>query len=136
MDPNQQPQPYQNQPPQPVAPTNSMPYGAQQPQPQPVTVASTPTTMPAPKNKLFLPLCIVAAAELLVIIGLLIALSSTHKAVATPVKTVDKSLSQDPQPATTTGLQQTNDAISQDITNLDIDASFPAKALDDTSLSL
>ena len=130
MDPTQQP--YQNQPPAPVVPTTNMQFGTM----PPGTLATSALVQPPTKNKLFLPLCVVAVLELLLIIGLLIALSSNHKVAVTPAKAADSSLSQDPQPATTTGIQQTNDVISQDITNLDVDASFPANALDDTSLLL
>ena len=80
---------------------------------------------------------VIAGIELIVIIGLTVTLTSAPK--LQPAKTVSNSSSaqsQDPQPATAVGVQQTNDSISQDIGNLNDDHDLPTNKLDDKSLGL
>ena len=107
--------------------------------PPPAATAPLPeTTPPATSKKLLLVLGALAGVELLLVIGLGLALAFTPN-TQTKAKAADSSSSSQagvPQPATATGLQQTNDSITQDIGNLINERDFPATQLDDKSLDL
>ncbi len=73
----------------------------------------------------------------LIIIILIVLLATGDKAPA-PAKetTSETSQSQGPQPASAIDIEQTNNAISQDISGLNDDQDFPADKLNDKNLKL
>ncbi len=110
-------------------------------QQQPVVLPPQPPVPPEETkqagNKLPLVLGIVAAIELLLIIGLLIAVAAKPKTSKTANNNAgNTSQSQGPTAATSTSVQTGSDSISQDISGLNDDKDFPTKALDDSSLGL
>lgn len=133
-----QPQFVQPQQQAPSPPLFNEPYANPLGPPPPVTTPPAEATPPAASKKSLLILGALAGVELLLILGLGLALASAP-GTQTKSKVVDSSSSNQagvPQPATATGLQQTNDSITQDIGNLINERDFPATQLDDTSLGL
>lgn len=132
----------QVQPPQQTTsqPLFNAPYNQPFPLPptNPTVSPMTPAPTPANSGKLFTLLCIVAAVELIIIIGLMVALASAPKSnkSSAAAHSTSRAGSLDPQPATAVGLQQTDDSISQDISGLNGDRDFPVGRLDDKTLGL
>lgn len=131
----------QNQPTQPskVSPMFNEPYVnpmSTAPDATPPT-EPTDTPKPSPSRKLILGLAVAAGVELLLILGLCVALV-TPKTANRNKNNASNSTSQSlaPQPATSISVQQTNDTITQDISNLTNSKDFPAAPLDDRTLGL
>lgn len=112
-----------------------VPYGAQ-PSPQP-QVAPTINSGSGGPNKLVI--IVIAGIVLLFIVGIIALVMSSggsdkagDKTLETPANTQSQSL----QPAESIDLEQTNNAISQDMSGLDDESDFPANSLDDKTLNL
>jgi hypothetical protein len=128
MNPDQQPNDPLFKPPfqQPSQPCVVMP-----------TTPAAPESGP-PKSKLLLLIGIAAVIELLVIIGLAVAVVTNSGTTKTPAtaKSADDSSQTGPTAATSSSVQLTDDSISQDLSNLNEDKDFPADKFSDKSLSL
>lgn len=80
-----------------------------------------------------------ALIVILIVVGLALTLSSNNTASKTATvsdKNTTSDQSQAPQPATSLSIEQTNSAISQDLSTLNDDTDFPAGVLDDQTLGL
>lgn len=112
-----------------------IPYGAQ-PSPQP-QVAPVSTKNGGGPNKLVI--VVIAGIALVFILGIIALVMSSNgnkggadKTLEAPANTQSQSL----QPAESIDLEQTNNAISQDMSSLDDENDFPANSLDDKTLNL
>lgn len=143
-------EPFQDFNPQPTQQPQAQPVAQPTYQQPPVTLPSAqfggqaapnqaqPTTEPAPKkSKLPMILVIAVALELVVIVGLM-ALVATNSKNTTQTKSNSSNNTQSlaPQPATSVGVQQTDDAVSQTLSSLSEDRDFPADKLSDKNLGL
>lgn len=113
----------------------AMPYGAQ-PAPQPQTAAVTGPVVKKGPNKLVI--IVIAGIALLVIVAGAVLLTSSGGKPAPTVDTTTQTntQSQSLQPAQAIDLEQTNNAIGQDLSSVDDEADFPANSLDDKTLGL
>ena len=137
MNPQPQP-PLQPQPQTPAPQLFNQPFANPLGPPPPDPTITAEVSPPPANKKLLLILGTLAGLELLVILGLSLVLASTP-ATHTKTKAADSILNSQfgiPQAATATGLQLTNDSITQDISNLVDGHDFPANQLDDKSLGL
>lgn len=78
---------------------------------------------------------VIAGILLLVVIGVVVALSNGKKPVQQAPQE-DTSKPEGPQAATAVDVEQSNNAISQDISSVNDDQDFPTDELDDKSLGL
>lgn len=137
LQPQQDPSTYFGQPykePYPVV------ASATQPQLVPTAIVGASTNeVSAKKRPNKLVIIIIAGLSLLVVLGILVALNSqgqTGKDNKTQVPQADSSQSQSLLPAHSIDLEQTSNAISQDLSSLDDEQNYPATSLDDKTLGL
>ena len=116
----------------------------QEPNPAPTVVTSPTGTPPAPesggqsKSRLLLFIVGAAVLELLIIIGLAIAVATNSNTPATTATKDDAKNSQaeGPTAATSSSVQLIDDSITQDLSTLNDDKDFPADKFSDRSLNL
>ncbi len=139
--------PDQQQPGPPPGP--AAPYGAPQPpadtpgygpNPEPNGGPSVYPVKNPPKSKRKLIIIVASALAALVIIVIIVVVVAGGKKPSTPAKPAqdpnENSQSQGPQPATSLGVEQINNSISQDISGLNDDQDYPPTKLDDKTLTL
>lgn len=130
MDPNQAPQNNPN------PPLFNAPYQS----PQAPEPTFTPPTVGggSSKSKFLMAFAVISAIELLVIIGLAVAVisSSNDKEAPTQANAKQASQSEGPTAATSSSIQLIDDAISQSLSGLNDDQDFPADKLSDKNLGL
>lgn len=137
MNPEQTPSPNQ----QPTPPVFRAPYEPPfaQPSVSPGEATPEPELEDNKKNNKLLTITAwtLVAIELIVIIGLLIALAASPKSAVAPANdTANGNRSLPPTAATSLGVQQTDDSISQDLSGLVDQNDFPNGIFDDKSLGL
>lgn len=126
----------------PSATAPNMYSGQPVPPSQPATVVGAPVASPSYQRKSGpskLVIIVIAGVVLVLVIGIiaLVATSGSNKKANTKDQTsTDTTQSQSLLPAQPIDLEQTNNAISQDISGLDDEKDFPAKSLDDKTLNL
>ncbi len=109
----------------------------------PSPVAPTPLTYPLQprrkkNNHLALVIGLIVSLLLLVAIISAVFVLGSQKKTPTPAANPDEQTvePEGPQPATAVDTEQTNNAISQDITSVNDDKDLPANQLDDRTLGL
>lgn len=120
--------------PQPAAPTPTVggPNGAAANSP---TSGGVAPASPNPKKKLIIIGAVIGAVFLIAIIAAVF-LSGSKPKSAKPTAKQSTSQVDGPSAATSSSVQQSDDAISQYLSTLDDVKDFPAKALDNTTLGL
>lgn len=145
MQPEQQPtdqnRPSPNQP-QPRQTFGPNPALAPNPQFKSTVAASPavqPTATPVPKQGLSKTVIIVAVIVVILLLtgSVILAVTAGKPATKkTAQNTTNASQAAGPAPATSLSIQQSSDALSQDLSNLNDSQDFPANALSDTTLQI
>lgn len=113
-----------------------MPYNAQSSL-QPQATSGVSPQFPAKKGPSKLVMVVIAGIALLLILGIIVALSSTgNKSNNQAQQPQETGQSENLKPAQAIDLQQASNAISQDLSSLDDEKNFPANSLDDKTLGL
>lgn len=115
-----------------------VPYGSQS-SIQPQATSGVNPQFPAKKGPGKLVIIVIAGIALLVVLGIVVAVSSAGNKPKTnqaAQQSVDPNQSQNLKPAQAIDLEQASNAISQDLSSLDDEKDFPATSLDDKTLGL
>lgn len=109
---------------------NNVPYGAQ-PAPQPQSANSKKAS-----NKTPLIAAGVVSLIAIIVVGVVLAMNSGNSANKATPQTNDADNNAVLQPAKPLELEQTSNALSQDLSGLDDEKDFPAASLEDKTLGL
>lgn len=115
-----------------------VPYGSQS-KLQPTSISGgTSSQFPAKSGSNKLVIIVVAGIALLVVLGIIVAISSASNKPKTnqAQQTDETAQSVNLKPAQAIDLQQASNAISQDLSSLDDEKNFPADSLEDRTLGL
>lgn len=112
---------------------STVPYGAQA-SPQPNTAPTANSSSKGSKGPLIA--IIVVAAIFLIVVGVVLATGGSKKKTTKDTSTTKTDAASVLQPAQAIELEQTNNAVSQDLSGLDDEKDFPASSLEDKTLGL